>query len=84
MLTDNAIEITLHHIAVSYTGGPRWMRNEPLKFGREAQDALGRHFEPKVKLAKLLGHFSQEVADTIVMSHDYRNEVYHVGIQHEV
>ncbi|TPJ41052.1 hypothetical protein [Mesorhizobium sp. B2-7-1] len=84
MLTDNAIEITLHQIAERQAGSNRsWSRDKEFKYERELADALGRNFEPKVKFARLMGHFSQEVGETIFTAHGYRNEVYHIGVKHE-
>lgn len=83
MLTDNIVEINLHYIAISYAAKCRRAGGGQLKFARETHDALGRHFESKVKLAKLLDTLSQDVADSINIAHNYRNEVYHVGIQYE-
>lgn len=45
--------------------------------------ALGRSFDAKVKFAKLDGGLTEEVARTINILHEYRNEIYHVGLQHE-
>lgn len=84
MLTDNAVELTLHHIALQYSGRRQsWMRESKLEFERELNAALGRHFDAKVKLARLLGHLPGAVSETVTTVHGYRNEVYHVGLEHE-
>jgi hypothetical protein len=85
MLTDNAVEITLHQLAVD--------KNEKLKrfaYMREGyghmsalERALGQHFVPKLKFAKIEGKLSDETADSIAILHEFRNEVYHIGIKHE-
>jgi hypothetical protein len=84
MLTDNAVELTLHQIALQYADGRSgWRRESNLPFQRELDAALGRHFDAKVKLAKLLGYLSEAVGETVTTAHSYRNEVYHVGLEHE-
>ena len=85
MLTDNVVEITLHQIATDKLSDLKsfgYMRKE---YQHEAalQRALGRHFDRKVKFAKLEGKLSEEEAEAISALHAFRNEVYHVGIQHE-
>ena len=85
MLTDNVVEITLHQIATDKLSDLKsfgYMRKE---YAHEAalQQALGRRFARKVKFAKLEGKLSEEDAETISTLHAFRNEVYHIGIQHE-
>lgn len=85
MLTDNVVEITLHQIATDKLNDLKsfgYMRKE---YSHEAalQQALGRRFDRKLKFAKLEGKLSDEEAETISTLHAFRNEVYHVGIQHE-
>lgn len=45
--------------------------------------AVGRSFEAKVKFARLEAKLSEEAARTINVLHEFRNEVYHVGLQHQ-
>lgn len=85
MLTDNVVEITLHQIATDKLIDLKnfgYMRKE---YVHEAalQQALGRRFDRKVRFAKLEGKLSAEEAETISTLHAFRNEVYHIGIQHE-
>src|SRR5271166_103733 len=85
MLTDNAVEIALHQFAKDHKAlrdSEGWMRNK-YKDAALLQRALGRHFEDKVKLAKSLGKLSNDTAESIVIFHGVRNEVYHIGLQHE-
>jgi hypothetical protein len=85
MLTDNALELVLHQIArdkvndLKFFGGPRasYMHQAPL------DKALGRSFSDKVNFVRLAGLMSEEMAQTIGIMHGVRNEVYHVGLQHE-
>ena len=85
MLTDNAVEITLHQIAVD-----KMNRLKQFTYLREQYEdipalerALGQHFGSKVKFAKIEGKLSDDMAESISVLHNFRNEVYHRGIQHE-
>ena len=85
MLTDNAVEITLHQIAID-----KMSRLKAFSYLREQyedmsalQRALGQHFGSKIKFAKTEGKMSNDIADSITILHTFRNEVYHRGIQHE-
>jgi hypothetical protein len=85
MLTDNAVELFLHQLAKEkrgYMGNYKHLRD---KYPHHAalDKALGRSFDAKVRFAKLDGNLSEEVARTINIMHEYRNEIYHVGLQHE-
>lgn len=85
MLVDNAVELILHKFAKDKSNENRmWgelgeAQNDP----KLVSAALGRHFEPKVKLAKTANLVTQEIGDTIVILHSFRNQVYHQGLQHE-
>jgi hypothetical protein len=85
MLVDNVLEITLHQIAKdSQREAESWMyRDNPYKHADGLRDALGQHFESKVKFAQKIGLLSDDVSETIIIFHSFRNEVYHVGVQHE-
>lgn len=85
MLTDNAVEITLHQLAKDKQSEMKFFtrRREEFQHHTELEEALGRRFDAKLKFAKLLGAVSDETAETIAICHSFRNEVYHIGIQHE-
>ncbi len=85
MLTDNAVELVLHQIAKSKSSDLKsWFyKRDEYSHTKELEDALRRSFEAKVKFAKLEGKLDEETAQTISIIHQYRNEVYHVGLQHE-
>ena len=55
------------------------------KYSHEAAlgKALGKAFEDKVRFAKLESKLSEETARTINIMHGFRNETYHIGLQHE-
>lgn len=44
---------------------------------------MGRDFGAKIKFAKVVGKLDEETAETIKICHKFRNEVYHLGLQHE-
>jgi hypothetical protein len=85
MLTDNALELVLHQIArdkVNYLrlfGGPRASYTHQAALDK----ALGRSFSDKVNFVRVAGLMSEKMAQTIGIMHGVRNEVYHVGLQHE-
>ena len=85
MLVDNAMELTLHKFAEGKNSDNKMW--EPL--GKIKHDpklvsaALGQHFEEKVKLAKAFKLISDETSDSINTLHSFRNQIYHLGMQHE-
>ena len=85
MLTDNVIEITMHQTALDtqMMALPKQYRTEPYKHARELQAALGRSFRAKVEFTTVLGKMDEETAETVNIGHAFRNEVYHLGLQHE-
>ena len=85
ILTDNAVEITLHRIALDaqLDAQKPWNRDEPIEHERELQAALGTYFAPKVRFAVARGMLDEDSANTVRIAHKFRNELYHVGLQHE-
>jgi hypothetical protein len=84
MMTDNALELVLHRIArdkAAYIKAYSYMSKD-YEHTAALQDALGRSFDAKVKFAKLEGHLTPEDAQTVTILHDFRNVVYHIGLQH--
>jgi len=85
MLSDNVVELTLHQLAKdtqSRVKANAWMR-EPYEHEKPLAKALGRWFEEKVRFAVLLGKLSPEIGESIRVNHLFRNDIYHVGLQHE-
>lgn len=85
MLTDNVIELTMHELAKHKHSELKasWIVRERYQHTKELKEAMGRVFEAKVKFAKLEGLLTEEQARTVAIMHDFRNELYHVGLQHE-
>jgi hypothetical protein len=85
MLTDNVVELMLHQLAKDKKNELKifsYLREE-FKHGAALERALGRPFESKVKFAKVVRTFPDEIAESISILHSLRNEVYHIGVQHE-
>ncbi|MBX5021158.1 hypothetical protein [Rhizobium lentis] len=85
MLTDNAIELAMHELAKNKHSELKtsWYLREKYQHTKELEEAMGRVFEAKLKFAKLEGLLTDEQARTVALMHDFRNELYHVGLQHE-
>ncbi|MFA1677421.1 hypothetical protein ACDY97_33225 [Rhizobium mongolense] len=85
MLTDNAIELAIHEFATNKRGELNaWAHlEEKYPHKKELQEAMGRVFAAKLRFAKIEGIVTEEQARTIALMHDFRNELYHVGLQHE-
>lgn len=84
ILTDNAVEITLHQLAKDKKNELKAFAHKAESFQHKAalEDALGPRFDAKLRFARLLGVISEETAESIAICHSFRNEVYHIGIQH--
>ena len=85
MLTDNAVELLLHQFAKDKAGYNNTFSHLREKYPHNAAltKALGKAFDAKVKFAKIEGKLGNAPARTFSIMHDYRNEIYHVGLQHE-
>ncbi|TKV70625.1 hypothetical protein D0C28_24605 [Rhizobium sp. AU243] len=85
MLTDNAIELAMHELAKNKHSELKasWIQRERFQHTKELEEAMGRVFEAKLKFAKLEGLLTEEQARTVAIMHNFRNELYHVGLQHE-
>lgn len=86
MLVDNLVEITLHRLAQHKAAEHKARFRYRDK--KEAPDPLlveaeGRNFEPKVKYAKASVLLAEDTAASVVTLHTFRNQLYHVGLQHE-
>ncbi|MBY3091704.1 hypothetical protein HFO72_12940 [Rhizobium laguerreae] len=85
VLTDNALELAIHEFAKNkHSELKAWQHlEEKYPHKKELEEALGRVFDSKLKFAKIEGIVTVEQARTIMLMHDFRNELYHVGLQHE-
>ena len=85
MLTDNVLELVIHQLAKDKCSELKAFsfRKEKYPFKTDLEEAMGRVFEAKLKFARLEGLVTEEQARTITLMHGFRNELYHVGLQHE-
>jgi hypothetical protein len=85
MLSDNVTELMLHQVAKDQNNELKQFSYLQKEYPHKAalQRALGRYFDAKIKFAKMIGKLSEETAETLSISHTFRNEVYHIGLQHE-
>src|SRR5450631_706328 len=86
MLIDNAVEITLHQVAKDKQTDLKSFSQRDIAYEHSAalEAALRQHFGSKLKFASTIGMLPEEVSESIGIFHAFRNEVYHIGIQHEV
>lgn len=84
MLTDNAVELAIHKLATEkHAELQSWGRLQKYPHQQVLAEALGQSFEAKLKFARIEMMVTDEQARTVAIMHDFRNELYHVGLQHE-
>ncbi len=85
MLIDNALEIALHQMAKDEQSERNSFlyRDKPYDLSAALEAALGQHFDSKVKFAKKVGRLDPDASESIMIFHSFRNEVYHIGVQHQ-
>lgn len=85
MLSDNIVELTLHQHAMEKRKQLKanFWNKETYEHEKALEKALGRWFDEKVRFAALIGKLPAEVGESIRIGHQFRNDVYHVGLQHE-
>ena len=85
MLVDNAVELSLHHHAQdrSYENDIWGQVDKPKHDTKLISRALGQNFDVKVKLGRETGLISDELADSLLYLHAFRNTSYHRGLRHE-
>ena len=80
LLIDNVVELTLHRHAEHESRRRSTLDGTTSK---AIATAKAQHFEQKVKLAKVTGLVSPELADSITYLHSFRNTAHHAGQRHE-
>lgn len=83
MLTDNIVELTLHQYAKEKRIELKAWRKDMYEHEKALEKALGRWFDEKVRFGTLIGKLTHEVSESIRIGHQFRNDVYHIGLQHE-
>lgn len=84
MLIDNVVELTLHQHAQDTSRYSEFRQHSgPRHDPKLVAAALGSYFDAKVKLARITGLVTGELANTIQYLHGFRNTAYHRGARHE-
>jgi hypothetical protein len=85
MLVDNVVELALHsHAEDIARRNDLWGHISEHKYDpKTVAKALGKYFAPKVKLARNVGLVADNLADSILYLHGFRNTSYHRGIGHD-
>lgn len=84
MLIDNVVELTLHRFAQDKQHEKQVFRlSQEGYHERPLAKALGRDFDSKVALARLLGILSEREAESVRNLHRFRNAAHHQGVRHE-
>ena len=85
MLTDNAVELAIHKLATEKQAHlMSWHHlQQTYPHKSELAEALGQSFDAKLKFARIEKMVTEEQARTVTIMHEFRNELYHVGLQHE-
>lgn len=85
LLTDNIVELILHEqceyefLSDDALRGPDRCKYTP----GLRKKVLGRHFGEKAKFCKQIGLINDDQLQLICICHQYRNELYHIGIKYE-
>ncbi|WP_269542012.1 hypothetical protein [Cerasicoccus fimbriatus] len=85
MLIDNVAELTLHKYAQDKASeNEMWGRiSKPKNDPKILERALSQNFASKVHAACKFGMISQELHDSVLYLHQFRNTAYHKGLRHE-
>lgn len=81
ILVDNAVELLIHRYGVDAAKAPPW-RKVQLSW-QHKQWAKGQNFDDKLKVMESLGVMSADERAFSAICHEYRNQLYHVGLNHE-
>ena len=73
----------LHHTATHKMQWDSFLNWQPKYSPQERQEVLGQRFGPKVKFCHKIGWIDEREKKFILSGHEYRNELYHVGVSHE-
>lgn len=84
ILIDNALELIVHRRCTDAVELDRQLHREIWKLSpKQRRMAGGRSFEDKLAVLVVLGDISDGERRFIAICHDYRNELYHVGLRHD-
>src|SRR5262245_14126366 len=79
ILIDNATELILHRRC---TDELEWDHIRAKLSGLERRQARGQFLEGKLKVLEVLGDLKPEERQFVRVAHEYRNELYHIGLKH--
>lgn len=79
ILIDNAAELIFHDRVQYHL---IWERSFPRFTARQRIDASGKYLDDKLKLLEIAGDLSPRERQFICIAHDFRNELYHIGLKH--
>lgn len=80
ILVDNATELVLHRRCTDHVQWDRTLRKLDPK---QRAMARGNFIEGKLKVLEVLGDITHPERRFISSAHQYRNELYHVGLKHD-
>ena len=85
MLVDNVVELTLHRfIQDRASENEMWGKiDRPKHDPKIIEKALGHNFDNKAKAARKLGMLEEQLCESILNLHSFRNTSYHRGLRHE-
>lgn len=85
MLVDNVVELTLHRfVQDKASDNEMWGRfDKPKHDPKVIEKGLGQNFDNKAKAARKLGLFDEQMCESILNLHSFRNSSYHKGLRHE-
>jgi hypothetical protein len=80
ILVDNAVELIIHHRLQYHLGHEKLLQRLSPKQRIAARDAF---LEGRIKVIEFLGDITEVERAFIKICHNYRSELYHVGLIHE-
>ena len=84
ILIDNALELVVHRRCMDSAGWDRHLVREHRRLSpKQRRMAEGRSFEDKLAVLGHLDDLSDAERRFISICHDYRSELYHVGLRHD-
>ena len=85
MLIDNVVELTLHKYGQDKAyENKAYGHLQKTKYDTKIiEEAIGQQFDKKVKAATKLGLLDEQLKDSLLYLHQFRNTAYHQGLRHE-
>ena len=80
ILVDNGLELMCHQKCADLLFDDRYINSRRLT-PEQRSDARGRDFDKKIQFLKDLGHIPADQIRAMAIFHEYRNQLYHVGLR---